>query len=86
MSPVWKAALENYDLIDFIGEGSYGEVMEAKCKVTGEKVAIKYVKNIYENEYDCVKTLREIQIMRRLSEIPRNRLTTKLIDLFSPRK
>ena len=86
MSPVWKAALENYDLIDIIGEGSYGEVMEAKCKVTGERVAIKYVKNIYENEYDWVKTLREIQIMRKLSAIPGNRLTTKLIDLFNPRK
>ena len=43
-----------------IGEGSYGEVMEARCKKTGEQVAIKYVKNIYLNEYDCVKILREI--------------------------
>lgn len=86
MSPVWKAAIENYDLIDMIGEGSYGEVCEGKCKVTGERVAIKYVKNIYENEYDCVKILREVQILRKLSAIPYNNFTTKLIDLFHPKK
>lgn len=50
-----------------IGNGAYGEVVEAINIITKEKVAIKYINNSDEAEYACVKTLREIQIMKKLS-------------------
>ncbi|XP_015784423.1 myosin-IIIb isoform X3 [Tetranychus urticae] len=38
-----------YELIHVIGEGTYGEVFEAKDRETGRKVAIKIMENISDN-------------------------------------
>ena len=52
------------------------------CKKTNQSVAIKYVKNIFENEYSITKVLREIQILKHLSSMPNNFYTVKLLDLM----
>ena len=39
-----------YELLDIIGEGSFGHVYEAKCNRTGRTVAIKKFKNKYSNK------------------------------------
>jgi serine/threonine protein kinase len=64
-----------------LGQGSYGEVVKAKCKATEELVAIKYVSD-FDNEYDCVKAIREIKIMSELTNMPNNKISVKLIDLL----
>lgn len=51
---------EKYKLLSFIGKGSYGQVVLARNKLTGEAVAIKMVKNFTKSEYATVKLLREI--------------------------
>ena len=38
-----------YQLLDIIGEGSFGHVYEAKSNRTGKVVAIKKFKNKYQN-------------------------------------
>jgi serine/threonine protein kinase len=50
----------DYNLIANLGQGSYGEVVSAECIVTGQMVAIKFISEITENEYDWVKVVREI--------------------------
>ena len=51
-----------------LGKGSYGCVFKGKCKKTGQPVALKMMKDSIETEYDFIKTLREIQIMRALNQ------------------
>lgn len=42
------------------------------------------MKNIFSDEYSARKTLREIKILRKLSQIPNNLFSTKLHDLILP--
>jgi len=51
--------------------------------MTGEIVAIKLVKNTHGNEYDLVKGIREVQILKKLTKLDQNQYVTKLIDIFS---
>jgi hypothetical protein len=41
---------------------------------------------VCQSEYDCVKVIREISIMRKLTQIEHNTHTVKLIDLMIPPK
>jgi mitogen-activated protein kinase 1/3 len=86
LEPVWRVAMKKYDIIRILGKGSYGLVVEAKDKQTKQKVAIKYIPDYNESEYSCVKTLREIKILKLLSEIPENTNTVKILDLFEAGK
>lgn len=67
LSPVWKVAIDDYEFIKLIGVGSYGEVVHAKHRKTGKPVAIKLIKDIFKNEYDLKKIVREVQILRHFS-------------------
>ena len=60
LTTAWSTPMEHYDLLEIIGEGSYGKVVKAKCKVTKKFVAIKFISNVCKSEYDCVKVIREI--------------------------
>ena len=82
LSSAWEIPITYYDLEEVVGEGSYGQVIKGVCKKTHRDVAIKFIQNVCESEYDCVKVIREVQLMRRLSEIPGNTHTIELIDLL----
>ena len=59
--PSLRYAIEQqYELIEMIGNGSYGFVSKAKCKKTNEIVAIKIMKNETKLEYEIIKLLREL--------------------------
>ena len=49
-----------YDILEFIGKGSYGSVSKGTCKLTGRTVAIKIMENQTDSEYDTIKLVREI--------------------------
>lgn len=55
--------------------------MKAQCKATGETVAIKFVKELDDCDYDWIKVIREIQIMDQLATMAKNEYSVKLIDL-----
>ena len=56
-------------MIEVLGKGSYGLVSKATCKKTGRTVAIKLMENQTSTEYDSIKLLREIQLMKQLNNM-----------------
>jgi len=52
--------IDEYELIKFLGKGSFGEVMQAKHKSTQRIVAIKLISNIFKDEYRSRKIISEI--------------------------
>ena len=61
--------MHKYRLISKKGEGTFSEVLKAQSIKTGKYVAIKCMKNHFEN-FEQVNNLREIQALRRLSPHP----------------
>ena len=84
LGPEWKTITKKYQLISHIGQGAFGQVVKAKNFSTGDFVAIKQIKNIFRNYYECRKVMREISILRRLSDMDDNLFTPKLIDIVVP--
>jgi serine/threonine protein kinase len=67
-----------------LGKGSFGTVLKARNRNTGLKVAIKLIKNIDKSPYSLRKLIREIILLRKLSEIEDNNFTIKLVDIIIP--
>lgn len=63
-----------------MGTGSYGRVALAIQKSTGRKVAIKRMENIFEDETDCKRILREISLMNKI----RHPFVVELIEILYP--
>ena len=63
-----------------LGTGSYGKVALATRKSTGQKVAIKRMENIFEDETDCKRILREVTLMRKL----KHPFVVELVELLYP--
>lgn len=55
-----------YKIQEVIGKGSYGVVCSAVDTLTGEKVAIKKINDIFEHVSDATRILREIKLLRLL--------------------
>ncbi|XP_075498021.1 mitogen-activated protein kinase 20-like isoform X2 [Primulina tabacum] len=55
-----------YKIQEVIGKGSYGVVCSAFDTHTGEKVAIKKIRDIFEHISDAARILREIKLLRLL--------------------
>ncbi|KAH9323108.1 hypothetical protein KI387_017747, partial [Taxus chinensis] len=60
--------MESYELLETIGKGTYGKVYRAKDKMTGQIVAIKKSKLECDEEGIPATTIREISLLRRLSQ------------------
>lgn len=63
-----------------LGTGSYGKVVLALKKSTGQKVAIKRMDNIFDDEIDCKRILREVTFLRKL----RHPFVVDLIEILQP--
>lgn len=55
-----NAITKRYEIVELIGNGSYGVVSKGKCKVTGRSVALKILKSQPKMEYEIIKLLREL--------------------------
>lgn len=64
-----KVIAAKYKVVEVIGKGSYGCVSKAQCKQTGKFVALKVMKNQTLTEYELIKLLREILLMRKLNDL-----------------
>lgn len=63
-----------------LGTGSYGSVCRAIQVSTGKKVAIKRVKNVFDDEVDCKRILREVTLLRKLNHPS----VVKIIEIIEP--
>ncbi|KAJ9465972.1 Cyclin-dependent kinase A-1 [Diplonema papillatum] len=58
--------MENYENLGTIGEGTYGVVMKARHKETGQIVAIKKFKESEDDEQVRKTSLREVRVLKQL--------------------
>ncbi|CAF1146052.1 unnamed protein product [Rotaria sordida] len=58
--------VSQYERIDKIGQGTYGEVFKGRCRKTNEFVAIKLILMDQEKEGFPITALREIKILQGL--------------------
>lgn len=65
---IWLHLKQDYKLVKFLGEGSFGQVKLGQCRNTKKMVAIKLIKDFADCEYNCIKVAREIQLMRHISQ------------------
>ena len=84
MDDKWNSVTDKYTIKGLLGSGSYGTVVEAIHKDSGETVAIKLITKINKTSYTARKVLREITILRKLSESSNNLYTIKLLDVILP--
>eukprot|EP00002_Diphylleia_rotans_P026105 TRINITY_DN5194_c0_g1_i3.p1 TRINITY_DN5194_c0_g1~~TRINITY_DN5194_c0_g1_i3.p1 ORF type:complete len:582 (-),score=128.42 TRINITY_DN5194_c0_g1_i3:599-2344(-) len=70
--------MENYENLGTIGEGTYGVVMKARHRETGQIVAIKKFKDNEDDDQVRKTALREVRILKQL----RNDNVVNLIDVF----
>jgi mitogen-activated protein kinase 1/3 len=57
---------KDYTIVKKIGSGSYGQVVEAIHIASGTRVAIKRMEDLFGDEEDCKKMVREILLLRYL--------------------
>ena len=77
----WEVG-EDYECVKLLGQGSYGAVCSAIHKPTGKKVAIKKMDGVFEDEVDCKRILREINLLRKLS----HPYVVNIIDVIEPKQ
>jgi len=70
-----------YEVIEKIGEGMYGTVFKAVCLQTGDRVAIKKISILYEDDGVPSTALREISLLKDLNNVN----VIRLHDVFCNR-
>ncbi|PSS07240.1 Serine/threonine-protein kinase [Actinidia chinensis var. chinensis] len=58
--------IENYHVIELVGEGSFGKVYKGRRKYTGQTVAMKFILKHGKSEKDIQNLRQEIEILRKL--------------------
>ena len=57
----WKCILDDYEPLRWVGSGSYGQVIKAKCRQSGKSVAIKLLENVFRESTTLARyVLREL--------------------------
>jgi len=76
----WDVGSE-FELVKFMGSGSYGSVCEAVHKLSKTRVAIKKVLNLFDDNIDCKRVLREVHLLRRLN----HPCVVKMYEILEPK-
>ena len=63
-------SIDNFQMLNSIGEGTFGVVHKAKDKVTGRSVALKQLRLENEKEGFPITAIREIKILKMLKGTP----------------
>ena len=80
---LWDSIKGSYKILKFIGKGSYGQVVKARCLKSNQSVVIKLINNVDQSPKLMKRTLREIKILGELSKVQNNIFTARLIDVFT---
>ena len=80
----WDLIKDRYKIDKIIGSGACGVVVRAKHRIQKHVVAIKFIRTSFKDGEDYVlkKVLREIQILRHLTQMKENVHTVKILDLI----
>jgi len=73
----------DYKLLHSLGEGAYGTVVAALHRPTGKQVAIKKVLP-FEHTLFCLRTLRELKLLRFFSETCQNENIVSILSIIKP--
>lgn len=76
----WEVG-EDYECVKILGQGSYGAVCSAIHKPTGKKIAIKKMDGVFEDEVDCKRILREINLLRKVQ----HPYVIRIYDVIEPK-
>jgi serine/threonine protein kinase len=71
--------MDNYEILNRLGGGSFADVYKAIEKKTGEYVAIKILKKKYNNWEECLE-LRECKSLKKLQDISNTHISEKGIQ------
>ena len=71
----------DYEIQKQLGSGAYGYVVEAIQKSTGKKVAIKKIKELFDDIIDAKRILREITLLRKINHAN----VVKIVDILTPK-
>lgn len=64
--PAARMGVENYHVVELVGEGSFGKVYKGRRKYTGQTVAMKFILKHGKSEKDIDNLRQEIEILRQL--------------------
>lgn len=67
LSQAWIEIKKDYKISQVLGSGSFGQVVKAKDRATGQQVAIKLIQNIDQDDQYLKKVVSEVQTMRKLT-------------------
>ena len=84
LSSSWKAIKKDYKITEVLGEGSGGQIIKGRHRQSNKFVAIKKIDCSFEDPHYMKYVLRELSILRQLSEIEDNSFTNKLLDIVVP--
>ena len=74
--------LDKYQVLDQIGEGTYGQVYRARCRASGAALALKKIRLLSESQQGLPLSLvREIKILSKLS----HRCMVQLVEVVTSR-
>eukprot|EP00794_Sanderia_malayensis_P013996 gene13996-15454_t len=82
MNSEYLGLIEDYHVLELIGEGSFGKVFKGRKKFTGEIVAMKFISKANRSEKELRSLQREIDIMRGL----KHKNIVSLLDSFETPK
>ena len=74
----------NYQVLEVVGEGAYGIVCSAVHRPSGRKVAIKKIAP-FDHSMFCLRTLRELKLLKFLSEAGVSENIISILDIIKPR-
>ncbi|KZT30526.1 Pkinase-domain-containing protein [Neolentinus lepideus HHB14362 ss-1] len=74
---------DDYRVLNNLGEGAYGTVVSALHIPSGNQVAIKKVRP-FEHVLFCLRTLRELKLLRFFSEVCVNENIVSILDIIKP--
>ncbi|KAJ7723636.1 CMGC/MAPK protein kinase [Mycena maculata] len=72
-----------YQVLDVVGEGAYGIVCSALHRPSGRKVTIKKIAP-FEHSMFCLRTLRELKLLKFLSEVGVSENIISILDINKP--
>ena len=77
----WEVDHARFELKRTLGKGSYGAVVEALDHLTGQRVAIKRVDNVFDVFENAKRIYREVHILRRMEHAN----IIKIVHIEAPR-